>query len=712
MRPLLFAALVSLLPLASAEARSTAWFAEVGEVTLPDSVDVPLYRGDHGEHRPLVRVVTPGKRDREIVHLAVLDIAHGWSKIGFRTARQLGLTPEETKVMGRYAQVAVIPELRVGELVIRDLPVEVVYEEVFVLGTAPLQDVATAILPSEGTVRFVPAAKGEALVQELGGPLPIQVQSRKKWKHRGEKVYGNGFAVSVEGALGGEDGWLALRTDEAQSLAVERLDGTRRRRRGGQVQLRARGRIGTAELAESWVARDESLSDAEPTFVGSLGYDQLYAVDLAVSPADGLVAARKALRPTWERAEPVRLEVARAAHKAAGLPSEDERVDRPPRMGFGGAKEDPKGDPGDTSTLRLERDLAMALWDTGELEEAIPFFLRASEAGGDACGPHMELGLKRLRWSGVLQEQDFIVELIRQPLREAGELWDRWDALEPKTREAIRTGQSVGDEVFQVPQERRCLTAWGTLMAAYVAQGNTAASSAIYTEHYGSDPLVAYAQGLSLLEQGQAKVAEIPIREALSFDVEEKGDIKLGLGRAQALQGLSEPVEALAKEVPAIATEAGFTAALMVVEWGDLLEEAEPADLIRDVVKTDPYWIPGQLVAIWLELEQADPTQLKAELVRQQARDAGSTEIEVYGAVLDALDGDTEGARKALRKLKRDRPPTADLFAALAFVASLDEDAEALSENLQELRLRYPTLAFDTLGLPVPAPAEPDAEGI
>ena len=150
----------------------------------------------------------------------------------------------------------------------------------------------------------------------------------------------------------------------------------------------------------------------------------------------------------------------------------------------------------------------------------------------------------------------------------------------------------------------------------------------------------------------------------------------------------------------------------MVVEWGGLLERSEPADLIRDVVKTDPYWIPGQLVAIWLELEQADPTQLKAELVRQQARDAGSTEIEVYGAVLDALDGDTEGARKALRKLKRDRPPTADLFAALAFVASLDEDAEALSENLQELRLRYPTLAFDTLGLPVPAPAEPDAEGI
>lgn len=698
--------LAFLSTLSSAEARSTKWFASIGGIAVEGTVEVPLYRGDYGEHRPLVRVETPGKRG-PVSHLAVLDLAHGWTHIGWRTARQLGLVPEETRVMGRYAQVVVIPEVKVGGLVLTDVPAEVVYDDTFVLGVGVFDGLASAILPSEGKVRFVAGSEGRALVDDLGGVVLARRQGRGKWKHHDEKLRGNGFAVSVEGALAGEDGWLHLRTDAATTFGTEDIDDNRRRRRGGQVQLRARGRIGAAELAESWIVRDESLSDPDAGFVGSLGYDQLYAVDLAVSPADGLVAAKKVLRPRWERAEPVRLEIARAAHRAAGLPSGDDRVDRPPTMGFGAAEApDPKGDPGRPAELRLEQDLAMALWDTGALDEAIPFFLRASEAAGDRCGPHMELGLKRLRWSGALQQKPFIVELIRQPLREAGELYDRWAALDPKVRDDVRAGRSVDEDVFQVEQERRCVTAWGTLMAAYVAQGNTTASSAIYKDHHGTDPLVAYAQGLSLLEQGQAKVAEIPIREALSFDVEEKGDIKLGLGRAQVLQQRVDPVEALVKEVPALTSDNGFTAALMVVEWGSTLEGTDGPKLARSLVKTDPYWIPAQLVAIWLDVDEANATQLRAELVRQRARDAGAMDVEVYAAVLQALEGEVEAAREVLRTLKRERPPTPDLFAARAFVAGLADDRESVREELLELKLRYPTLPFDTLGLSVPEPPE------
>ncbi|MCB9692085.1 MAG: hypothetical protein H6736_09760 [Alphaproteobacteria bacterium] len=692
-----------------AHARSVKWLAKGATVEIQGPVDVPLYRGDYGGHRPLVRIETPGKSAPR-ADLAVVDIAHGWTRIGWKTVRQLGLVPEETSLQGRYAQVVVLPEVRIGDLVIRDLRAQVDDSEVPVLGLAAIPGLATAILASEGKVRFVPASQGRELVQGVGEALEIRRQTAGTWKAGSEKEHGNGMALSTPGALSGEDGWLQLRTDVSTTHATPAYDDNRVRRRGGELHLRGRGRIGEVELAESWVVRDGSLSDKAEGLVGALGYDQLYAVDLAVSPSHGLVAVKEAFQPKWERAEAVRLEVAKAAHTAAGLPSADERVDRPPKIGFdkGGPEADPKGDPGDPSTLRLERDLAVALWDVGDLDAAIPFFLRASEAAGDHCGPHMELGLKRLAWSGSMQQQKFIVELIRQPLRQAGELWDRWDALDPKTREAVRKGKDVATDVFQIEQESRCLTAWGTLMAAYVAQGNTAESSAIYKDHYGRDPLVAFAQGLSLLEQGQAKTAEIPIREALSFDVAEKGDIKLGLGRAQAVQGLREPVLELVKEVPALELDHGLAAAMIALEWGRMLDGDEgPAEMARRLVKADPFWIPAQLVAIWRGVEEADATQLRAELVRQQGRDAGSTEVEVYRAVLQALEGQGAEARKALRTLQKSRPPTPDLFAALALVASINGRLDRVEENLLELRLRYPAMPFDDLDLPR-APAEPE----
>jgi tetratricopeptide (TPR) repeat protein len=698
-----------LLLASSASARSVKWFQKGASAEISGTAEVPLYRGDPAEHRPLVRATFAGEKGHDA--LAVIDLADEWTKVPYRTARRMGLVPEETTIQGRYAQTVVIPSITVGDLVLRDVPAEVTADPVPVLGMAALP-VATALVPSAGVVRF--SADGPALVAAIGTPVPVRRQTAGKWKDGDAKVWGTGLSFSVEGAVSGRDGWLRIDTAASETAVTRAFEDPNQRRRGGVVHVRARGRIGDDELPESWAVRDESLTDKAEGFVGVLGYDQLYSADVALSPADGLLALAPTRDPQWQRAEDVRLELARAAHRAAGLPSGDERVDRPPKIGFdkGGEGVDPKGDPGDPSTQRLEAELAMALWDTGQLDAAIPHFLSAAEAAGDRCGPHMELGLKRLHWSGALQQQPFIVELIRQPLREAGELWDRWDALDPKTREDVRKGRSVADDVFRIPQDPRCLTAWGTLMAAYVAQGNTAASSAIYSDHYGKDPLVAYAQGLSLLEQGQPKVAEIPIREALSFQVREQGDIKLGLGRAQVDQGMVDPVHKLVREVPGLELDHGLAAAMIVLEWGQLLEEGKDtsADMASRLVSADPYWIPGQLVAAWKGVDESDATRLAAELVRQRGRDAGAMDIEVYQAVLMAIQGDGEGARKALRTLQKTRPPTPDLSAALALVASINGRPDRVRDNLIELRLRYPTLVFDSLGLPVPPP-EGDEEG-
>lgn len=687
-----------------AHARSPGWFLKgAGSVEVADQVDLPLYRGDFGDHRPLVEVQhLVGGEQRSV--LAVVDLGHSWTKIGRELAYELGITPVNDSIRGAWAQTAVVEQLTLGDLVLRGVRVEVVAGNELVIGFGAIPQLAVAILPSEGVVRVVPASRGMKLVESVGEPLQLYRQSLGAWAEQGrKKQHGNGMAFAVEGSISGRDGRVAIRTDSPVSQVTAGYLDTNPQRRAGVVHYRGRGRIGPVELQEGWVRQNESLSDPEPTFVGELGYDQLYVADVAISPYHLAVSVRRSEDPKWSPTTELALELARARHAAAGLDKVEEKPDAMPKIAFEKGKKsvNAEGDPGDPTVAALERALALALWEAGQLDEAMPHFLKAADAAGDRCGAHMELGLHRLAWSGTLQKQDFIVNLIRQPLREAGELWDRWAALPPETREMIRARKSVPAGTFNLEQSPRCLTAWGTLMAAYVAQGNTKESSAIYREHYGTDPMVAFAQAISLLHQEQPATAEIPIREALSFNIAEEGTLKLGLGRALAEQKKVQALEAVIDELPGLELEHPLTAALMAAEWGRMMGGEEGArTAARQMVIADPYWIPAQVVAAWLGLEEADLNQLGAELVRQRRRDAGSLELDIYSALFVALKGDPTAARTQLKELLRTRPPRADLFAALALVASKRGKGQQQHDALAELRLRYPTIPFVDLGLP------------
>ncbi|MEZ4318666.1 MAG: hypothetical protein R3F61_14225 [Myxococcota bacterium] len=686
-----------------AHARNAGWFLKgAPTVEIAGTVELPLYRGTIGDHRPMIAV------DREVDGkkrsvLAVVDLGHSWTMLGRDLASELGIVPESSDLNGEWAQFAEIDALTIGEVTVRNLKVQVVAGDELVLGFGAIPSVAVAVLPSQGVVKIAPASEGKKLVEATGTPLPLYRQTKGKWVEGGQKVYGNGLSFAVDGSISGRDGHVMLRTAAPITQVTKGYRGLDERRRNGVLHYRGRGRIGDVEIAESWVQMDESLIDSSKDLVGAIGYDQLYMVDLAVSPTHSIAAVQKVTdlkyTPTVERV----LELAEARADAAGLKREDERSVRPPRMELDDGKVDPKeleGNPGDTTVMALERSLARALWDAGRVDEAIPHFLNAAEAGGDRCAPRMELGLKRLAWSGSMQEQDFIVELIRQPLREAGELWDRWEALDPDVRGKVRRYEAVPEGTFKIEQERRCLTAWGTLMAAYVAQGNTAKSSEIYRDHYGKDPVVAFAQGISLLAQGQAKTAEIPIREALSFDVAESADFKLGLARALAEQGKREAVEAIVDEIPGLEIDHPLTAALMAVEWGRILDgDAGAKAMAERMIKADPYWIPGHLVGLRLGSESANLSQVGAEIVRQRGRYAGDLTLDAHAAVYTALNGDPAAARKELRALQANTPPTADLFAGMALVASMRGKSDRLDEARKELRLRYPTIPAGDLGL-------------
>lgn len=683
-----------------AHAKGPNWFLEGAEtVEISEAVEETLLRGRSSGFRPAIRVVHVHD-DKERGAIAIVDIGHTWTKIGRRLARQLDLELESTTLDGVWGQVTTLEELRIGGAVIRGLRAEVVEGEDLVLGLGAIPEVAVALLPSTGKVRIVPAAQGRQLVESVGEARPVQIEKLGKYRFAGEKVVGDGLSLAVKGAISGRDGWVGLHTDATTTAVTRRYEATDERRRLGVIHYRGRGRVGDHELPESWVMRDESLSHSVGKYVGALGYDQLYALDLAVSPLDGVAAVAPVRDPQWTSTNEAALELQRERYEAAGYDLEEES-DRPPRMTLSDEDEtDLEGDPGDRKRREHELGLANALWDAGHLDEALRHYRAASKASGDHCGPHRELGVKRLAWSGSLQQKPFIIELIRQPLHIAGSLWDRWAELPAETRQKIRRYEDVPSGTFKIAQDVRCRTAWGTLMASYVRLGDTRAASRVYKEHHGTDPMVAFAQGLSLIERGQPKTAEIPIREALQAKVAEYGDFKLGLGAAQVAQGLEEPVHALVDEIPGLDLEHGLTAALIVADWGHTLDAENGArELAVRLVKEDRYWIPGQLLGVWLGVEEADRNQLGAELVRQIPRDAGAPKVRIERAVFLALDGKMNKALTILEGERKAGPPTADLFAALAWVHTIQGDDEARDAALLELRLRFPTIPIGKMGV-------------
>lgn len=689
---------IALLFTSAAHAKGPGWFlAGAGEVEVQGAVELPLLRGEQSLFRPSVMVqsVIDGKSSNA---LAVIDLGHDWTRLGSRLARRLGIETESTTLHGSWTRIAVIPELHLGGVVLRDLQVEVVEGDDLIVGFGTIPELAVAILPSKGVVKLVPQAEGEALLASVGESMPVTKLKPGGFKFAGEKTFGNGLSMAVPGAIAGRDGLVGIQTDASTTRVTRNYSATDERRRRGVIHYRGRGRVAGSELPESWLMRDESLAHTASTFIGALGYDQLYRLDLASHPAKGTLAAAAVLKPMWTGTTDAALQVAQERYEAAGYELDEDESDRPPRMGFEEETSNPEGDPGESGRRDLEGELAEALWQAGHLDDALRHFREASRAAGDNCGPYRELGVRRLAWSGSLQRQKFITELIRQPLRRAGELWDLWAELTPAQREKVRNYDELESGVFSISQDSRCRTAWGTLMASYIRQGNTVEASAIYKQHHGTDPLVAFAQGLSLIERGQPKTAEIPIREALSYNVAERGDIKLGLGAAQVAQGLKEPVAALVREIPGLEVDHGITAALIAVSWGQMLDgEAGAKQHAAALVSEDRYWIPGQLVGLWLGVEEADKSQLGAELVRQIPRDAGAPRVTVERAVYQALEGSHAEALASLDEVRKSSPPTADLYAAFAWVHHLAGDAEARDAAIVELSLRFPTIPIGDL---------------
>lgn len=640
----------------------------------------PLLRGPTTAFLPSVEVVvTTPRGDRP--GLAVVDLAGGCSRIDPATARAFGLDASGDLELSAT----------VGGLHVVGLPVIVDPSAPgLVLGVLGLGGVAAALSPSEGVVRFAPRAGGPALVGSLGAPESVPGRRGDPLRVPGGIRFG---PVVV-------DGTFELRTDRAASQIAASPKLPPSVERGGAESYDVGVRLGEGWLPDTWIHRAPETAD--PGAIGALGYDVLYAVDVAVDPTTRTIAFRPVTADRSGDASVAALAAAEARYAAeeaaaagtpdATLPPSDPRAtitfDGP------GPARTPLGDAGNPVVRDRNLVLAETRWRAGRLEQALEAYSAAARYAGDHCGAHLDLAQRRLAWAGVDRaSNDLFRKLVDDPLNRATTLWSQWQGLDEAVRAEVIAGRAPPGGV-QVGQPSSCALVYG-LRHRQLALAQDPQLSTFERAHE-RDPGVGWSRLLGLLDAGQYGPA------AAVWSLSEGGVPPLWrtLAALRIAAALGQPTkaDALWKHLPGAPSDTPLLDALVAYDAAALTPR--PAEWTRKLVRQDPRWVPSQLVHA-LASGEAPPPLDPAAL----GRAPGSPQLRCQAAVHQALGGDVAGA---LRALDADpRPAEPDWWAARAVVAHLRHDAAARDRAVAELRTRFPLLPVDRLGLRDPPVVPP-----
>jgi tetratricopeptide (TPR) repeat protein len=667
--------LLSLAIPALATAKSTTWFldgADGAEISGP--VELILYRSEDTDWTPAVFVALPEDEEGEVDHyLAKLSLV-GPNQIPESLAGDLGLKVGESS----GAKFAVIPQLQLGDASLSGVRFEVGSDLVLNLNT--LDELSFAILPSSGVVRIAPSTGADELLGAVGEAIQGSAGSEKPWFFRGDKMGPRPFDLVVEGALLDQEGVLRLALHEwSSALGGEVALPDDAVIREGERYVRAAATLGGLALTEAWLHHEQDKVGPDGNLLAVLGYDVLYGLDLAFDPTTDRIAFAKAAEvkaadPSALLLETARKDFSEAEEKAAG---EDEA-----------ATEEEDDSEGDAAAVSRHTDLADALWDHGSRSEALEHYAAAAGAAGERCGPILTHG-RRLAELGRHEE-------ALEPLRTAGDLWDRWWAQDREVREAVDKDRKVAEGTFTTEQSSSCHEAWGDLAASHFALGQHDEVGQIYAEHLEFDDAVARFQALSRLVQGDAVGANAALRQGLQLGARNDADARLALGFANAGLKRPEAVRAQLDYVRSLADPAPLTTWYVAV-WlarSSLGNEAA-LDTATALVDADPLSIPARLerVIASRELsggldEAAEMKAIGALLDEADRQRPGDDAVAAWRLLYRALDGEVEAAKAAL--VAEEDPREIDHYLARAAVAEMAGDPDVSAQALSSLIARWP----------------------
>ncbi len=311
-----------------------------GAAELDGTVSVDLLRGvdtdgqnmvfatkpDAGEgDDPFLLGLSPGS-GANLCTEAVVGALGGWVKDETLT-RRVRLGKKTIKVV---TKVGYLPGLQIGDLVLRDVHCEIDPAK-NLLSLATLDEVAVAVLPSEGQVRFAPAAQAESLLTAVGEPVEAEVaDGGVSWLYD-QKVAIAGRFLLVPATVAGRE-TRALLTPVERSFADTRLleDQAPTFTRAGALYSVLAPEVAGQTLPDEPVALSQDLArtitavvpvagstdpEAPPAVALVVGADHLIGMDWAVDAATGRVAIARADELTWTDPSDVFLEAAREAYQ-------------------------------------------------------------------------------------------------------------------------------------------------------------------------------------------------------------------------------------------------------------------------------------------------------------------------------------------------------------------------------------------------------------
>jgi outer membrane protein OmpA-like peptidoglycan-associated protein len=510
----------------------------VGEVSIDGVVELELLSGAYGGELPFIRVRF--SEDDDTYWLFLLDMGgdeiivsktvaeeHG---SGVKTKNKnffgsLGKKKDEAayKLGGKF-EVTSFDQLLLGEgLVASDVtamvgsfpvPSPILDDFAFasvagVIGVGAL-DLPTALLPSEGVVRFAPADQGQAILDAVGGTVvPFEsAESVKVKTWMGKQVLPGAYMV-IDGEIAGQPVKLSPSTIvDASELRRSVEVGEVPTQPIADVQGVFVGvKIGQHELEPAWfVQRDLTTVEYPGGIVAALGYNILADYDIAVDPVSGQIA----------------LDVAKAQQRhwpIQGIIGARDKELEPEEAEEGEAKEKTEDD------IKAEQEKRAGVLDqkaffhivAGEHEEAIAALEEATGLDAEPC--------ERWFYLSTAYQHAHRFDDAAVAAQKAMDRYLAWSSLSSEEREEIQEMDDEEREASGVqPQDLdACYQMPGVIAHYQLVAGETDAAIATYTEHADLHPNIGLMAGIAYLLEDDDAAANGPLRQALNMGARSTG---------------------------------------------------------------------------------------------------------------------------------------------------------------------------------------------
>lgn len=719
MRRLSLVALLSLPAVAAADTYLDQYTASAELVSLSGVKEVPLYRASSGGgiHSDLLVMVEVGEGRKALFALRWYDDE---ITITQSLADELKLKVKDSNrklvnIQGKDARSkhgderkhTRLPSLKLGELELADTTVAV-WESVDgpkgitvegAIGLASLPDqLAWAVLPSQGIVRIGPAASGADLVAALGGDVHAYrhvASYREKTRIRSYKV--DHFAPPehflLSGLVGASAGDVAF-VGGGQECAVDAelvpADAPRRTR-GDATYAWLPVTLGNTSVPASWFKVTEPLGlSTMPESDVALCSELTSRFDVAIDPVNQKMSLLAVVDDKRPEVGPLLLEEAK---KAPPPPATDEKSD-----GKDGKKDETAAAPKkDAGPNKKQAAIQVAM---GDLEGAVANWTTATEIEPRVCSNWLSLG-------GVLLDADRSTDAIAALEKASGLYHAWWDLPREERLEIVKANKELEpaeiEQADKIEQPSSCSAADGKLARARLAAGQLEDVGALYRERLDLDPVLAIVAGNAALSLGENAAAVEPYRQAILREPAGGPSDAARLGLALAARSDWAQAEPLFRR----ALEIDPYNPMNVTLWGEALFAAQgPAaahNAAADWARANPDSASAQLNWVTLSNGTArEAANAAAQTALAMGYPAESTSTRhALRARLHLVAGELDkAAEEAAAGIKADPAAPYPWFVAAQIAAARGDAATAASYRAKAARLGAANPAYASLAKP------------